>query len=103
MGDLTSEIKKNLEPFASNMESELKAYVRKNHYGTGKLFDSIKVSITSSGDRISFSISSYEYIKYLDDGFFESFLKKKTMELKKEIAKQTKKILLKEIKKDIGK
>lgn len=85
-----------LELFSKNAETDLKSIiVQKGHKGSGKLLDSIKVSVRQVGDNFNMSIEANEYIKFLDNGnllkdFKIELTKKLKVVLKEEVSKLVK-------------
>lgn len=68
---------------ANKWEEELKSLLTtKGYMDTGKLYDSIKVTIKYTNDNFEIDIEAKEYIKYLDNGkLFKDWLTKKKNEL----------------------
>lgn len=58
----------------NRLTNNLKNYLKqKNHYGSGKLFKSIKFTVTDNGN-FDIKLVAEEYIQYLDNGkFLDSF------------------------------
>lgn len=88
-------LNEKIKPLEKKWKDDLiKLIISKGHQGQGVLIDSIECKIQITSTEISINLEANEYIKYLDDGhLFKGFKEEKIKELKK--------IVEKEIKKDI--
>ena len=69
-----------MNKYGKQLEDLLKGFIKSSgHYGTGKLYKSVKVTISYSDDDVPVpKISANDYIIHLDDGkFIDKFMKLK--------------------------